>query len=453
MRRQLIILFVFGVLQHFAAAQSYIIITVAGGIDSAGYSGDGGPATAAELYSPTGVALGVSGNILIADQKNDRIRNVNTGGIISTIAGNGSPGFSGDGGQATAAEIYKPFGVAADPAGNIYIADTYNNRIRKVTTGGVISTFAGNGIAGFSGDGGPATAAELSSPVDITLDVSGNIYFSDYLNNRIRMVTTGGIISTFVGNGIGGFSGDGGLATAAEIHYPWGMIFDASGNFYVVEEGSNRVRIVNTGGIINTFAGSGILGFSGDGGQATAAEFYEPTGITLDASGNVYIADQYNNRIRMVNASGIISTFTGNGAYGFSGDGGQATAAEINVPQALAMDASDNLYIADLYNERIRKVTRVLSVPTLSDSSGLIDIYPNPVSAELFVEYSSSNSEKVTIQVYDITGRTAIEPYSSDNINQGINKVTISVSSLVQGVYILMLSDGKNRWSKKFVKL
>jgi sugar lactone lactonase YvrE len=339
------------------AAGSGIISTVAGN-GSAAFSGDGGPATAAGLNFPYGVALDASGNLYIADHQ--RIRQVAAGsGIISTVAGNGSAGFSGDGGPATAAGL-QPYGVALDASGNLYIADVSSSRIRKVTAGsGIISTVAGNGSAEFSGDGGLATAAGLSSPVDVALDASGNLYIAVPSNNRIRKVAAGsGIISTVAGNGSAEFSGDGGSATAAGLYFPVGVALDASGSLYIADSYNNRIRKVAAGsGIISTVAGNGTAGFLGDGGPATTAGLASPRGVALDPSGNLYITDSGNRRIREVAAgSGIISTVAGNGTGEFSGDGGPATAAGLFSVTSPALDASGNLYIADTYNYRIRKV-------------------------------------------------------------------------------------------------
>ncbi len=333
------------------------IYTVAGDATS-GYSGDGGQATAAELFLPWGVTIDAQDNLYISDQASHRVRKVSTTGIINTFAGNGTAGSSGNGGQATVAELYSPSGMALDVSGNLYIADVHDNYIRKVNTSGVISTVAGNGTAGFSGDGGQATAAELWGPTGITFDAAGNLYIADYANFRIRkIIISTGIISTVAGNGTGGFSGDGGQATAAKIDSPYGVILDAAGNLYIADTGNQRIRKVNTSGTISTFAGNGVLGNSGDGGQATAAELDNPRGLACDAVGNLYIADQYNSRIRKINTLGVISTFAGNGTAGYSGDGAAATASELYEPTGVVFNSAGNLYIADEGNSRIREIT------------------------------------------------------------------------------------------------
>ena len=322
--------------------------------------GDGGAATAGQLNTPNGVALDGSGNLYIADWGNERIRKVDSSGNISTVAGNGTFGFSGDGGAATAARLASPSGVALDALGNLYIADTDNQRIRKVDTSGNISTVAGTGTAGFSGDGGAATAARLRSPSGVALDGSGNLYVADRLNNRIRKVDSSGNISTVAGSGTAGFGGDGGsaTATAARLRSPAGVTLDGSGNLYIADTSNHRIRKVDSSGVITTVAGGGSS--LGDGGAATAARLRSPSGVALDGSGNLYIADRDNYRIRKVDSSGNISTVAGS-ARGFSGDGAAATAAQLNGPEDVALDGSGNLYIADTGNNRIRKVARAQS--------------------------------------------------------------------------------------------
>jgi trimeric autotransporter adhesin len=282
------------------------------GTGSYGYSGDGGQATSAVFSSPDDVTADASGNIYIADSANNRIRMVTKStGIISTVAGTGSSGYSGDGGQATSAALNYPRGITADTSGNIYIADTYNHRIRMVMKStGIISTVAGTGYSGYSGDGGQATSSTLYNPRTVATDESGNIYIADSSNNRVRMVTKStGIISTVAGTGSSGYSGDGGQATSAALYYSCGVAVDASGNIYIADTDSYRIRMVTKStGIISTVAGTGSYSSSGDGGQATSATLYNPRGVTIDASGSVYVADAGNNRIRMFSLSGSTRT-------------------------------------------------------------------------------------------------------------------------------------------------
>jgi sugar lactone lactonase YvrE len=253
--------------------------------------------------------------------------------------------------------------VALDASGNLYIADRDNQRIRKVAAAtGIITTVAGNGSFALAGDGGPAISASLWSPSAVALDAAGNLYIADTGNQRIRKVDAAtGIITTVAGNDSSGFAGDGGAATSASLFYPQGVALDAAGNLYIADHTNYRVRkVAATTGIITTVAGNGIYGYAGDGGAATSAILYNPHGVALDASGNLYIADTVNNRVRRVAATtGIITTLAGDGIGTFAGDSGAATSASLNYPNGVALDASGNLYIADQYNHRVRKVILV----------------------------------------------------------------------------------------------
>jgi len=430
-------------------SQAQIITTIAG-TGASGYSGDGGQATSAKFALLNGLIFDAAGNLYIVDGQYSCVRKVNTAGIITTIAGNGTMGYSGDGGQATAAELSDPTLIAFDAIGNLYIADRLNNLIRKVTTAGIISTIAGNGTLGYSGDGGQATLAALNAPTGIALDVFGNFYIADDQNSRIRKVNTAGIISTIAGNGTAGYSGDGGQATAAELYDPWGITFDAAGNLYITEAGNNVIRKVNTAGIISTIAGTGTGAYSGDGGQATAAELNQPVGVILDASGNLYFADNQNSRIRMINTSGIISTIAGNGTAGYSGDGGQATSAEIKRPWGITFDAAGNLYIADEGNNVVRKVTNVgqgmgIAQEQLKENSSNLLAYPNPTSNTISLNISgTSNFKNSIITIQNVLGEEIKKLSFAKNID---------VSDLPQGYYFLQitLSTGEN-YKAKFIK-
>jgi len=348
----------------FAHAQGVLTVTPGKGLSTttgtgqAGYSGDGSAALTAALNSPSAVAYDASGNLYIADAANDVIRKVSTSGTITTIAGAGEPGFGGDGGPATDAYLDTPTGVAVDASGNIYIADSHNQRIRKVT-GTIISTVAGTGVMGFSGDGGDATAAKLALPSAVAADASGNLLIADTNNHRIRKVA-GGIISSVAGNGEELYAGDGGPATAASLDLPIGIAVDATGQIYIADSHNQRIRVVDTNGNITTFAGNGNKMFSGafngDGPSATAASLAKPNGVSVDASGNVYIADTGNQRIRQV-SSGAIATVAGNGAQGFGGDGSPATEATLNNPRNVVADANGNAVIADRLNQRVRSIS------------------------------------------------------------------------------------------------
>ncbi len=326
------------------------------GTGTAGYSGDGGAGTAAQINQPAQMAVDASGNLYIADINNNRIRKVTSGGTISTFAGTGTASFSGDGGAATSATLNGPRGVAIDTSGVIYIADSANHRIRKVTTGGVISTIAGTGTAGYSGDGGAATSAQLNTPRGLAVDASGNIYVADTSNNRIRRISSGGVISTVAGTGTASYSGDGGAATSATINGPYDIALDGSGCVYLADTNNNRIRKFCLAGSISTVAGTGTASYSGDGGAATSATLNGPTGVALDTAGVLYISDFANNRLRKIKPTGTITTIAGTGAATSTGDGGPATSATIYAPRSLVI-SSNHLYVAEQGNNFIRVLT------------------------------------------------------------------------------------------------
>ncbi len=342
-----------------AAATGAVITTVAGNGIS-GFSGDGGPATQAALSDPFVVTVGPDGNLYIADRNNNRIRRVGPDGIIITVAGNGISGFSGDGGPATQAALSAPFGMAVGPDGSLYIGDRNNRRVRRVGPDGIITTVAGDGQSGFSGDGGPATQAALSDPIAVAVGPDGSLYIADRNNNRVRRVGPDGIITTVAGDGQIGFSGDGGLATQAALSETIGVAVGPDGSLYIVDRGNNRIRRVGPDGIIITVAGNGRSGFSGDGGHATQAAVSAPFGMAVGPDGNLYIADSSNNRIRRVGPDGIIITVAGNGQSGFSGDGGPPTQAALSAPFGVAVGPDGNLYIAEFSNQRVRKLAAPL---------------------------------------------------------------------------------------------
>ncbi len=349
-----------------------IIETIAGdGI--AGFYPNSGPATNAELAFPGGMATDAAGNVYIADTGNYRVQKVDVNGVISTLAGGLQHSDSGDGGPAAEASLAGAYAVALDPSGNLYIGEP--NRVRKVDGNGIITTVAGSNATGFSGDGGPATNAVLNFVTAVACDSSGNLYFADSNNERIREVNGNGIITTIAGDGSPGYNGDNIAATKAELHFPWGVAVDASGNVYIGDQGNNRIRKVATNGVITTIAGTGSPGSSGDGGLATAACLYLPSGLAMDASGNLYVADRANCVIRKIGTNGVISTVAGAGgsSCGFAGDGLAATNASLNLPQAVAFDTLGNLYIADSWNDRIREVfyagQPTLSLPNVSSAN------------------------------------------------------------------------------------
>ena len=414
-----------------------------------GFFCDGVAAAHTEISVPENIVVDTSGNVLVADYYNNRIRLIDASGTISTVAGNGVSGirasFSGDGGNADSAQIFYPTAVAVDHNGNIYIADTYNFRIRKVNaTDGVITTIAGNGSGVFSGDGGPATAAELGYPSGVAVDTAGNVYIADGGNARIRKINTSGIITTIAGNGTAGYGGDGGPANHAQI-IPADVAVDQSGNVYIADGTNNRIRKVDSSGIITTIAGTGTAGFSGDGSMATLAEINYSSGIKVDGTGNVYFSDNGNNRIRMIDTSGIITTIAGNGTGGFSGDGGIATLAEINGPSGVAVDKTGNVYIADYHNYRIRKVSSTLSAATISKEAWNVTVYPNPTNGHVIIETPPDMTQGGRIIVYDIVGkemeRSAITK----------SKQVLNMENFADGVYIVQVINATGE--KKNVKV
>jgi sugar lactone lactonase YvrE len=358
-----------GALAQGAFAATNTISTVAGGArpvvtcDDWGCTvdpdnGDGGPATSAVLNVPYGVAMMPDGGFVASSLSNDEVRRVSPDGTITTLAGGLLNGFSGDGGPATSARLNLPMGVAVQPDGGVLIADSNNHRIRRVSPEGTISTVAGNGTEGFSGDGGPATAAQLDLPVAVAATRDGGFLIADYLNNRIRRVSPAGTITTVAGIGAEGFSGDGGPATSARLGFPNSVSATADGGFLIADFVNNRVRRVSPDGTITTIAGTGGWGFSGDGGPATQAQLNSVAEAVETADGGLLIVDTGNNRVRRVSPDGTITTVAGIGGFpgSFSGDGGLATLAGLNAPGGVALTASGGFLIADSNNNRVRFV-------------------------------------------------------------------------------------------------
>jgi uncharacterized protein (TIGR03437 family) len=343
-------------------------LTLVAGNSRPGYSGDGGLAVNAQLNAPAGMAIDSAGDLYIADSLNNVVRIVTPDGMIQTFAGNGTIGYInavGDGGLATQAQLLLPSGVAIDSNGNVYIADNGHNLIRIVATSGIISTFAGIGYPGFAGDAAAANACSLNHPEDVAVDSSGNVFIADTLNAAIRKVTTDGNINTIIGDAAIGYSGDGGVGTSAGLIEPYAVAVDSSGQIFFAEPEDGRIRKMDTKSIVTTIAGNGTLGFTGDGSAATGAELYLPTGVAVDSSGNVYIADSVNARVRKLSGT-TINTVAGNGGLSYSGDGGPATKAELNAPQAVAVDAAGNKYIADTANNVVRQVTAAGTISTIA---------------------------------------------------------------------------------------
>jgi len=338
-----------------AAAGQGVISTVAGD-GQPRLAGDGGRAADASLNAPAGLVVDSSGNLYISDSGNACIRRVAADGTITTIAGNGRAGFSGDGGPATAAQLAFPTGLAIDPAGNLYVADTDNQRIRMIAPDGTITTVAGTGDQGYSGDGGPATAAELISPFSVVVDAAGNLYIADFGNSVVRKVTPNGIISTVAGVGQPGYSGDGGPASEAALMAPYGLAVTAKGDLLVADFGAHAIRAISPAGTITTVAGTGAPGFAGDGGPAARAQLNEPAGLAVTSDGRVVVADSGNNRVRVIQLDGTIVTVAGSGAEDpFSPDGTSGVAANLGAPSTVAAVPGLVLFTDDTHN-RVRSV-------------------------------------------------------------------------------------------------
>ncbi len=464
-------------------------ITTAAGNGTAGFLGDSSAATSAELDNPYGVAIDAHGNIIIADYLNNRIRVLAeaTGtfyqqpmvaGDIYTIAGNGTAGFQGDGAAATAAELNNPRGVYVDASGDILVGDYLNNRVRVIAestgshygqamTAGDIYTIAGNGTGGFSGDGGAATAAELVNPVGLAIDPNGNVVIADVGNNRIRVIAessgtfyqqamTAGDIYTVAGDATQGYTGTGGPATSAELYWPHDVHVDSSGNLVIADTYNNVIRVVaeSTGtyygqsmtvGDIYTIAGNGTAGFLGDGGAATSAEFDTIYSIAFDAEGNILLTDATNNRIRVLAEStgmmygmpmtaGDVYTIAGDGTAGFAGDGGAPVSAELNLPTGLVTNSAGDVFIADIYNNRIREL---LPTESLQASAAIGAGTLSFVSAPGNVTFTTA-----TLTGTDQTATASETLDIGDNTGSGSGwNVTLSNSAFTSGTHTLPSAD------------
>jgi sugar lactone lactonase YvrE len=426
-----------------------------------GFGGDNGPANTSELNDPFGVAADAAGNLFIADLGNNRIRRVDaTTHAITTIAGLGSSGYSGDGGQASSAELNQPLGVALDGAGNLYIADADNDVVREINAlTGIITTVAGNGFAGFSGDGGPATSAQLFFPFRVAVDGNGNLFITDSSSAIRRVDAVTGLITTVAGNGTAGFSGDGGSATAAQLAQPRGLALDANGNLFIADTVNMRIRNVAAAtGIITTVAGDGQFDGNniGDGGPARNAQLYSPAAVAVDAGGSLYIADSLNHHVRLVSvATGLINTIAGapnlGQGLGFNGDGIPAPLANLAEPEDVAIDSAGNLYVPDAPNQRVRRI---------SPEAATINFPPTKVgsqSASQFVTLFNTGNQPLIVGNLTTTGAfklgnvgTCTVPpggscelaitFSPTSAGQVSGSVTVGTNELKGGSHVVPLS-------------
>jgi len=405
-------------------------------------------ATTAPLALPAGIAFDAVGNLYIADLNDNIIRKVDVAGIITTVAGSGEQGYSGDGGAATDAQLDSPAGVAVDANGNLYIADTHNQCIREVV-GGNITTITGTGVAGFSGDGGAAASAMLNQPTALAVGPDGSLYVADTNNHRIRKIVFGSnntTITTVAGNGEQFFSGDGAAATLAGLDSPNGVAVDSAGNIYIGDTHNQRVRVVDVAGLISTLAGNGNKTYSGDGAAATDASLARPRGLSVDAIGNIYVADSDNNRIRLIAKTGTITTLAGNGSQGFTGDGGSAVNATLDTPRATTVAVTGVVALSDTNNQRVREVSAEGSIntivglsPTAGGSSLGESLLLNGASTAVYGGGSltttfSNNGQTATgmVTLLDITG-SGVVPIGAVALTG--NAATISVAAVSAGLH------------------
>lgn len=411
-----------------------------------GYSGDGNLAVNAQLDGPTDLIYDTEGNLFFVDGQNSVVRKIDTNGIISTIAGNGTPGYSGDGGLATEAQLYVPYGIVFDSNNNLYISEIGNNVIRKIDTDGIISTIAGNGIKGYSGDGGLATDAQLYGPFGITFDNNNNLYIGERYNNVIRKIDTNGIITTIAGNGTQGYSGDGGPATSALLYGCRSVTFNDNGHLYIADGNNHVIRKIDTNGIISTIVGNGIQGYSGDGDLAINAQINYPRIVIFDNYDNFYFSESSSHVIRKVDNTGVITTVAGNGTSGYSGDGGIATNAQLKAPFGMILDSKDaggNLVFSDNNNNVIRKIDNLvidntLNIEKLTNVNDL-KIFPNPSHNYIYI---SGLSKHKNYCIYNTLG----SEIKKGVISKGEN---IDINNFSNGLYFLKLDKGS---TIKFIK-
>jgi hypothetical protein len=421
------------------------IITTIVGNGTATNTGDGGLATSATINYPVQIIFDKEGNYYFGLGDNgDCIRKVATDGTISKFAGTGVAGFSGDGGLATAAQFDNVQGILFDTSYNMYVVDRWNHRIRRIDAiTGIISTYAGKGTSGYSGDGGLAINAELNGPGFICFDKHQNLYISDCTNYRIRRVAPTGIITTIAGNGIAGLGGTGVPATSVAINAA-GLLTDSSDNLYFADD-HGRVFKISPTGLLSYFIGDGTGFYGGDGGPAYSASL-RPMYLIWDKFGNLIISESYMSRIRIVNPSGIIQTLAGSGVEGYGGDGGPATGAMLDFPAGIAVDTCGDLYIPDAHKWRIRKVTfpkcGYLGVEeALQNSREQTSVYPNPAQSEITI----TATEKIkAVTITNVLGQSVFRQVYNNK-----EKIELNIAHLSSGMYLVRVND---KWVQRFMK-
>ena len=415
------------------AVTAQIIVPIAG---SGGTVDADGPATAVSLDYPLGIAFDDTGSLYICDSYHHKLRKVKPSfqGYMTTIAGNGVSGDWGDGGPASAAGLGALYDVAVDKKGNIFLADAFYNKVRKIDKSGIITTIAGTGIAGYNGDGIAATSALLNKPFAVKVDDTGNVYIGDRSNYRLRKVDTFGVITTIAGIGVAGFSGDGGSATVAQTNGLISIALDTAFNIYFSD--STRVRKIATDGTITTVAGNGILAFTGDGGPATAASI-RPSAIFVDKTGVIYIADGLNDRIRKVGVDGVINTIAGTGLSGNSGDWGPPLLATLCVPVGIAVNKDGDIYFSNLCSARVKMITNKDLASIRSEATELptIVVAPNPAQGTIRVTLAGQWLGIVKMTVTNEAGKVVSQ------FDGRAGTVTECPKGLRQGVYVITADD------------
>jgi sugar lactone lactonase YvrE len=419
--KKILLITIFCMTSVICPLHAQVVSTFAG---SGNVGSTDGTGTYDSFYWPQGLAVDGSGHVYVADGSNNRIRMITPGGVVSTFAG--SLGAGSDNGTVSVARFFNPTGVAIDGSGNVYVADQNNHLIRKITPVGVVSTLAGSGSQGFAN--GIGTAASFSFPSEIAVDGLGNVYVADQDNFRIRKITPAGVVSTFAGSSVAGFAN--GTGTAASFSPLTGLALDVSGNVYVADYGNHSIRKITPAGVVSTLAGSGSQGSSD--GTGTAASFNYPTRVVVDGSGNVYVADRTNNLIRKITPTGVVITLAGSGSVGSAN--GMGIAASFNGPSGVAIDGSGNLYVADTYNNRIRKITGIpTGIEELIFVSG-IKLYPVPARQNLTLVLTLQCEGDLRLELINIS---AVKVACVEgNYGAGFNELTLAIGTLPAGIYV-----------------